>query len=102
MTALRGRAPLVRRHAVTRTIQSQTLRRLGLLVGLAAAYFVAGRLRLQLPALNPHTTPPSPPTGVALPALPLPGYQGCPATMVGAVLVNITASCARSTAVAVA
>src|SRR5256886_8343431 len=32
MTALRGRAPLVRRHAMTRTIQSQTLRRLGLLV----------------------------------------------------------------------
>src|SRR2546430_407593 len=102
MTALRGRAPLVRRHAMTRTIQSQTLRRLGLLVGLAAAYFVAGRLGLQLAVVNPNATAVWPPTGIALAALLLAGYEVWPAIMVGAFLVNVTVSGSVATAVAVA
>src|SRR5256884_3940660 len=102
MTALRGRAPLVRRHAMPRTIQSQTLRRLGLLVGLAAAYFVAGRLGLQLAVVNPNATAVWPPTGIALAALLLAGYEVWPAIMVGAFLVNVTVSGSVATAVAVA
>src|SRR2546429_270545 len=101
MTALRGRAPLVRRHAMTRTIQSQTLRRLGLLVGLAAAYFVAGRLGLQLAVVNPNATAVWPPTGIALAALLLAGYEVWPAIMVGAFLVNVTVSGSVATVVAV-
>src|SRR5256886_4498113 len=102
MTALRGRAPLVRRHAMSRTIQSQTLRRLGLLVGLAAAYFVAGRLGLQLAVVIPNAAAVWPPTGIALAALLLAGYEVWPAIMVGAFLVNVTVSGSVATAVAVA
>jgi len=87
---------------MTRTIQSQTLRRLGLLVGLAAAYFVAGRLGLQLAVVNPNATAVWPPTGIALAALLLAGYEVWPAIMVGAFLVNVTVSGSVSSAVAVA
>src|SRR2546429_9169952 len=102
MTALRGRAPLVRRHAMPRTIQSQTLRRLGLLVGLAAEFWRAGRLGLQLAVVSPNATAVWPPTGIALAALLLAGYEVWPAIMVGAFLVNVTVSGSVATAVAVA
>src|SRR5438105_2196798 len=50
---------------MTRTIRSQTLRRLGLLLAIAAAYFVAGRLGLRFAVVNPHATAVWPPAGVA-------------------------------------
>src|SRR5256884_9651582 len=87
---------------MTRTIRSQTLRRLGLLVGLAAAYFVAGRLGHQLAVVHPNPTADWPPTGIALAALLLAGYEVWPAIMVGAFLVNVTVSGSVATAVAVA
>jgi len=87
---------------MTRTIQSQSLRRVGLLVALAAAYFVAGRLGLQLAVVNPNATAVWPPTGIALAALLLAGYEVWPAIMVGAFLVNVTVSGSVSSAVAVA
>src|SRR5207249_4874273 len=58
---------------MTRTIRSQTLRRLGLLLAIAAAYFVAGRLGLRFAVVNPNATAVWPPAGVALAALPLAG-----------------------------
>ena len=87
---------------MTRTIQSQSLRRVGLLVALAAAYFVAGRLGLELAVVNPNATAVWPPTGIALAALLLAGYEVWPAIMVGAFLVNVTVSGSVSSAVAVA
>src|SRR6266702_2423969 len=73
---------------MTRTIQSQSLRRLWLLVAIGAAYFVAGRLGLRLAVVNPSATAVWPPTGIALAALLLAGYDVWPAIMVGAYLVN--------------
>ena len=87
---------------MTRTIQSQSLRRLGLLVAIAAAYFVAGRLGLRLAVVNPSATAVWPPTGIALAALLLAGYDVWPAIMVGAFLVNLTTTGAVPSAVAIA
>src|SRR5436853_946392 len=87
---------------MTRTIQSQSLRRVGLLVALAAAYFVAGRLGLELAVVSPRRAAGRPPTGIALASLLLAGYEVWPAIMVGAFLVNVTVSGSVSSAVAVA
>lgn len=87
---------------MTRTIQSQSLRRLGLLVALAAAYFVAGRLGLRLAVVNPSATAVWAPTGIALAALLLAGYEVWPAILVGAFLVNLTTSGSVASSVAVA
>src|SRR5437879_10165018 len=75
---------------MTRTIQSQSLRRLGLLVAIAAAYFVAGRLGLRFAVVNPNATAVWPPAGIALAALLLAGYEVWPAIMAGALLVNLS------------
>lgn len=66
------------------------LRRLGLLVALAAAYFAAGRLGLQLAFFHPSATPVWPPTGLALAAFLLAGYSVWPAIFLAAFLVNLT------------
>lgn len=87
---------------MTRTIQSQSLRRLGLLVALTAAYFVAGMLGLRLAVVNPSATAVWAPTGIALAALLLAGYEVWPAILVGAFLVNLTTSGSVSSSVAVA
>ena len=87
---------------MTRTIQSQTLRRVGLLVGLAAAYFVAGRLGLRFAVVNPNATAVSPSAGVALAALLLVGYDVWPAIMVGAFLVHLSTTGSVPSAVAIA
>lgn len=87
---------------MSRTIQSQTLRRLGLLVALAAAYFAAGRLGLRLAVVNPSATAVWAPTGIALAALLLAGYEVWPAILVGAFLVNLTTSGSVASSVAVA
>ena len=87
---------------MTRTIQSQSLRRLGLLVALAAAYFVAGKLGLRFAVVNPNATAIWPPTGIALAALLLAGYEVWPAIMVGAFLVHLNSTGSVPTAVAIA
>src|SRR5438309_11041176 len=87
---------------MTRTIQSQSLRRLGLLVALAAAYFVAGRLGLRFAVANPSATAVWPPTGIALAALLLAGYDVWPAILVGAFLVNVTTAGSVATSLGIA
>ena len=87
---------------MTRTIQSQSLRRLGLLVALAAAYFVAGRLGLRFAVVSPNATVVWPPTGIALAALLLAGYEVWPAIMVGAFLVHLSTTGSVPSAVAIA
>jgi len=66
------------------------LKRLGLLVAIAGAYFVAGKLGLRLAFFNPSATPVWGPTGIALAVLLLAGYDVWPAIFVGAFLVNLT------------
>jgi diguanylate cyclase (GGDEF)-like protein len=71
-------------------IQSRWLRRLGLLIGLAVAYFVAGKLGLRLAFVNASVTSVWPPTGIALAAFILLGYDVWPAILLSAFLVNLT------------
>src|SRR2546428_756764 len=70
--------------------QSRWLRRVGLLVALAAVYFIAGRLGLNLAFVNASATPVWPCTGIAFAAFVLLGYDVWPAVLAGSVLVNIT------------
>ena len=60
------------------------------LVGLTAAYVVAGKLGLSLAFVHASATAVWPPTGIALAALLLYGYAMWPAIFVGAFLVNVT------------
>jgi PAS domain S-box-containing protein len=64
------------------------VRRLALLTALTALYFLAGRLGLSWAVINPSASPVWPPTGIALAAALLLGYQVWPAIFLGAFLVN--------------
>src|SRR2546421_5635421 len=81
---------------------SRSLRKLALLVLLAVIYLIAGKLGLRLAVVNPSATAVWPPTGIALAALLLAGYDVWPAIMVGAFLVNLTTTGAVPSAVAIA
>src|SRR5438046_62681 len=83
-------------------IQSRLLRRLGLLAALAAGYFVAGKLGLEVAYIHPSATVVWPPTGLTLAALLLAGYDVWPAVLVGAFLVNITTAGSVATSAAIA
>ncbi|HEU5261059.1 MAG TPA: MASE1 domain-containing protein [Gemmatimonadales bacterium] len=82
--------------------QSRLVRGLGLLVALAAAYFVAGKLGLRLASVNPSATAVWPPTGIALAAFVLVGYGVWPAIFLGAFLVNLTTTGSVATSIGVA
>lgn len=69
---------------------SRLVRRVALLTALAAAYVVAGKLGLRLAFLNPSATAVWAPTGLALAALLILGWEVWPAILVGAFVVNIT------------
>src|SRR5437867_11503949 len=71
-------------------VQSRLLRRLGLFVALAAGYFVAGKLGLEVAYIHPSATAVWPNTGLTLAPLLLAGYDVWPAILVGAFLVTIT------------
>src|SRR5439155_1097556 len=60
------------------------------IIGLAAAYFVAGKFGLNLAFVNTSTTAVWPPTGISLAALLLLGIRVCPGVLLGAFLTNIT------------
>ena len=63
---------------------------LALLTGLAAVYFIAGKLALKLAFLNASATPVWPCTGIAIAALLLLGYRVWPAIFIGSFFVNLT------------
>ena len=64
-----------------------------LLVGIAAVYFVAGKVGLDFfGLLNPSASAVWPPTGVAIASLLLFGYRAAGAVFVGAFLVNYATS----------
>jgi len=83
-------------------IQSRLLRRLGLLVALAAAYVVAGKFGLRLAFANPSASPVWAPTGIALAAFLLFGYGVWPAILVSAFLVNLTTAGSVATSLGIA
>jgi signal transduction histidine kinase/CheY-like chemotaxis protein len=75
----------------TETPQLAKGRDAALLVGIAAVYFVAGKVGLDFfGLLNPSASAVWPPTGVAIASLLLYGYRAAGAVFVGAFLVNYT------------
>ncbi len=66
------------------------LRRWSLIGALVVVYFLAGKLGLQFAFLHSSATAVWPPTGIALAAVLLLGYQVAPAIFIGAFLVNVT------------
>jgi integral membrane sensor domain MASE1 len=68
---------------------SQSVRRVGLLVGLAVVYYFAARLGLRFAYINSSVTAVWPPAGIALAAFVLFGYRVWPAIFGAAFLANI-------------
>jgi diguanylate cyclase (GGDEF)-like protein len=59
-------------------------------IGLTALYFLTGKLGLMLAFEHPSATAVWPPTGIALAAFLLFGYEVWPGVLIGAFLVNVT------------
>src|SRR2546426_2503532 len=78
------------------------LRRLGLLAGLAAVYFVAGKLGLRLAFLNASATAVWAPTGIALAAFVLLGYGVWPAILLSAFFVTLPPAGSLATSAGIA
>lgn len=72
------------------------------LAGLAIAYWVAGKLGLQLAFVHPSATAVWPPTGLTLAALLLFGYRVWPGIFLGAYLVNISTAGSMATSLGLA
>src|SRR5262252_10373418 len=73
----------------TGTPESSRIRSAAVLLGVAAVYFVAGKVGLDFfGLLNPSASAVWPPTGVAIASLLLFGYRAAGAVFVGAFLVN--------------
>src|SRR6266704_814330 len=97
-----GARPAVQETLRTGMIQSRLLRRLGLLAALAAGYFVAGKVGLEVAYVHPSATVVWPPSGLTLAAFLLLGYEVWPAILLGAFLVNITTAGDVATSAAIA
>jgi len=69
---------------------SQSLRRVALLFGLAAVYYVAAKLGLRFAYINSSVTTIWPPAGIALAVFVLLGYRVWPAILGGAFFANFT------------
>src|SRR2546426_9630940 len=69
---------------------SQSLRRVALLFGLAAVYYLAAKLGLRFAYINSSVTTIWPPAGIALAAFVLLGYRVWPAILGAAFLANFT------------
>ena len=72
------------------------------ILGLAAAYFVAGKIGLSLALVNTSTTAVWPPTGIALAALLLAGRGVWPGITIGALLVNVTTTADLTSSIGIA
>ena len=81
---------------------SQPLRRVALLVGIAAVYYSAAKLGLQFAYIDRSVTTVWPPTGIALAAFVLYGYRIWPAILGSAFLANLTTSGAVLASVGIA
>jgi len=74
----------------------------GVLLGLTAAYFGAGKLGLSLALVHASASAVWPPTGIALAALLLLGRSAWPAILAGAFLVNVTTAGNAATSLGIA
>ena len=81
---------------------SQSLRRLALLLGLAAVYYVAAKLGLHFAYINSSVTTVWPPAGIALAAFVLLGHRVWPAILGAAFLANFTTTGDASSSIAIA
>jgi diguanylate cyclase (GGDEF)-like protein len=81
---------------------SRTTSDLIILAGLAAIYFVAGKVGLRLAFVNASATPVWPSAGIGLAAFLLLGYRVWPAILLSAFLVNVTTAGSVASSVAIA
>ena len=81
---------------------SQPLRRVALLLGIAAVYYSAAKLGLQFAYVDRSVTAVWQPTGIALAAFVLYGYRIWPAILGSAFLANVTTSGAILTSLGIA
>jgi len=72
------------------------------ILGLAALYFLAGKLGLLLAFVHASATAVWPPTGIALAAFLLLGYRVWPGIFLGAFLVNLTTAGSLATTLSIA
>lgn len=96
---LLGKEPDHPDHVV---MKQKMLRRIAIILGLAAIYFVAGKFGLRLAIINPSASSVWPPTGIALAAMLVLGYEVWPAILVGAFAVNITTTGSALTSLGIA
>ncbi|HLQ24008.1 MAG TPA: MASE1 domain-containing protein [Gemmatimonadales bacterium] len=82
-------------------MSARLLRNAALLVGLAAVYFVAGKLGLRLASVNASATAVWAPTGIALAAFLMLGYRVWPAILLSAFLVNVTTAGSVMTSISI-
>ena len=82
-------------------MSARLLRNAAVLVGLAAIYFVAGKLGLRLASVNTSATAVWAPTGIALAAFLILGYRVWPAVLVSAFLVNLTTAGSLVTSISI-
>lgn len=84
------------------TSRAGSLRSIARVLLLAVIYVIAGKLGLRLAFVNPSATAVWPPTGIALAALLLLGYQVWPGIFLGAFLTNITTAGSMATSLGIA
>ncbi len=82
--------------------QSDVTKNVATVAGLAAVYFVAGKLGLQLAYVHASATAVWPCTGIAIAALLVFGYRVWPGILIGAFVVNLTTAGSVGTSVVVA
>ena len=82
--------------------RKRPIKTLALFLGLAAAYFVAGKLGLRLASVNASASAVWPCSGIAIAALLLFGLRAWPAIFAGAFFVNITTAGTIATSLAIA
>jgi PAS domain S-box-containing protein len=78
------------------------LKKIAIAAGLLLIYFAAGKLGLRLASVNASVSPIWPPTGIALAALLIFGYEFWPVILIGAFLVNITTTSTLLTSISIA
>ena len=81
---------------------SRLLRHAGVLAGVAAVYFAAGKLGLRMAFENPSASPVWAPTGLALAAFLVLGYRIWPVIYLSAFLVNVTTAGSVATSLCIA
>lgn len=83
-------------------VVQKIVRRIPIILALAAFYFAAGKLGLRLAIVNPSASSVWPPTGIALAALLILGYDVWPAILIGAFAVNMTTAGSIATSLGIA